>query len=132
MREAFFDTGSVTINYAEGPANGAPLILIHGGSARWQGFEAVLPALTERWHVYAVDLRGHGKSGWAKHYRLQDYVADTAALLLARVREPAFVFGHSLGGMVALMLAAQHPGIIGPRNWTRSEGGSPTACGGMD
>jgi len=100
ITEHSFDTGTVTINYAEGPPSGPALVLLHGGSARWQDLVGFLPALAVSWHVYALDLRGHGQSGRVPGcYRLQDYVDDLAALL-QQVTGPAILFGHSLGGMV--------------------------------
>ncbi len=110
IKEQSFNTDVVTINYAEGPASGPPFVLLHGGSARWQSFEWLMPDLAPDWHLYAPDFRGHGKSSWvAGAYRLQDYTDDTIAFLRQQVAEPAVIFGHSLGGMVALLLAAQHP-----------------------
>lgn len=105
-----FDTGAVALNLAEGPDAGPPLVLLHGGSGRWQGWEPIIPSLVSRWHVLAPDLRGHGKSGWATgQYRLQDYAADIATLILRRAQQPAVLFGHSMGGMIALMVAARLP-----------------------
>jgi pimeloyl-ACP methyl ester carboxylesterase len=110
IEEHSFNTGVVTINYAEGPASGPPLVLLHGGSARWQSSESIMPDLAADWHLYAPEFRGHGKSGWvAGGYRLQDYADDTKAFLRQQVSEPAVIFGHSLGGMVALLVAAQCP-----------------------
>jgi pimeloyl-ACP methyl ester carboxylesterase len=110
IHENTFKTGSIRINYAEIPCSGTPLVLLHGGSANWHGFESILPELAARWHIFAPDLRGHGKSSWATGtYRLQDYTDDTSAFLRDCVKEPAYVFGHSLGGMVALLVAAQYP-----------------------
>lgn len=108
-REATFDTGVVILNYAEVVSAGKPLVLLHGGNARWQAFDSILPDLSE-WHVYAPDFRGHGKSGRVPgSYRLQDYADDIVAFLKNVVREPAYVFGHSLGGIVGLMVATQYP-----------------------
>jgi pimeloyl-ACP methyl ester carboxylesterase len=113
LTEHTYDTGALTINYAQGPASGPLLVLLHGGSARWQSFEPILPDLTGRNHVVAPDLRGHGRSAWMPgRYRLQDYTDDIAALLSRRFTTPAALFGHSLGGMIALMLAAQHPQLV--------------------
>jgi pimeloyl-ACP methyl ester carboxylesterase len=110
IRENTFDTGNVTINYAEISSSSTPLVLLHGGSNRWQSFNNILPDLAATWHVYAPDFRGHGKSIWAPGtYRLQDYADDTIAFLQHCLKEPAYVFGHSLGGMVALLVAAQFP-----------------------
>jgi pimeloyl-ACP methyl ester carboxylesterase len=109
MIEAKFDTGPVTLNYAEGPEAGPPLVLLHGGSARWQYFDDILPELAARWHVFAPDLRGHGRSGRTPgRYAIRDYADDVSAFL-QKVSGPASLFGHSLGGMVALMTADQCP-----------------------
>lgn len=47
-------------------------------------------------------------SGGEKWKSMQDYADDTIAFLHSRLRDPAFVFGHSLGGIVALLVAAQY------------------------
>ena len=110
IRENTFDTGIVTINYAEISSSSTPLVLLHGGSNRWQSFNSILFDLAATWHVYAPDFRGHGKSTWVPGtYRLQDYADDTIAYLQHCLKEPAYVFGHSLGGVVALLVAAQFP-----------------------
>lgn len=110
IRESTFDTGVVILNYVEVASSGTSLVLLHGGSARWQSFESILSDLAAIWRIYAPDLRGHGKSGWVSgSYRLQDYTDDTIAFLRHHVHEPAYLFGHSLGGIVALMVAAQYP-----------------------
>jgi pimeloyl-ACP methyl ester carboxylesterase len=113
LREQRFDTGIVEINYAAGPPNGPPFVVLHGGSASWQYGKAFLAVLSDRWHVYAPDFRGHGQSGRVPgHYQVRDYAADTAAFLAGVVREPAIVFGHSLGGYAALAVAAEHPELV--------------------
>lgn len=110
IKEYTFNTGSVVLNYAKTSLPGGPLVLLHGGNARWQSFESILPVLARSWQVYAPDFRGQGKSGWVTgSYRLQDYTDDSIAFLRHHVHEPAYLFGHSLGGIVALMVAAQYP-----------------------
>jgi pimeloyl-ACP methyl ester carboxylesterase len=109
IRENTFDAGIVTLNYAEIISAGTPLVLLHGGSARWQSFDNILADLAATWHIYAPDFRGHGRSTWVPGtYRLQDYAEDTIAFLQHCLKEPAYIFGHSLGGMVALVVAAQY------------------------
>lgn len=106
------DCGGVLINYAEAVGGIAPLVLIHGGSARWQAVAALIPDLAARWHVFAPDLRGHGRSAWAPgRYRLQDYANDLSAFL-QQVTGPAILVGHSLGGMAAVMAAGQRPDLV--------------------
>lgn len=113
IKEQSFDTGVVTLNYAEGPVTGSSLVLLHGGNARWQFFGDIMPDLGEKWHLYVPDLRGQGKSGRVPgRYRLQDYKEDTISFLQKCVGEPAHLFGVSLGGIVALMVAAQAPDLV--------------------
>src|SRR6266508_2152726 len=110
MQEHRFDTGQVVLNYAEGPPNGRPFLVLHGGSGRWQYGEELLERLQPDWHVFAADLRGHGKSGHvAGPYKVANYVPDIQRFLEHVVRDKAVIYGHSLGGEVAVMLAALHP-----------------------
>jgi pimeloyl-ACP methyl ester carboxylesterase len=111
--ERTFDTGDVQLNYAEGPANGPPLVLLHGLGRRWQVFLPLIPALNLRWHIFAPDLRGHGKSSRvARGYHGPQYSEDIACLLRERVSAPAVLFGHSLGGMLAMWVASHHPELV--------------------
>mgnify|MGYP000554323907 CR=1 FL=1 len=110
LKEGKINTGEVTINYVEGPPSGPPLVLLHGLTGRWQAFLPVMPALMLRWHLYALDLRGHGLSGRvAGKYRFADYAQDVKAFLRSLVAEPAVLLGHSLGGMVAIQVGAELP-----------------------
>jgi len=111
--ERTFDSGEVQSNYAEGPAHGPPLVLLHGLGRRWQVFMPVIPALSLRWHIFAPDLRGHGKSSRvARGYQGPQYAEDIARLLRERVAAPAVLFGHSLGGMLAMWVASHHPELV--------------------
>src|SRR5262245_53026388 len=113
LGERRFQTGSVEINYAESPPTGLPIVVLHGGAGSWRSGIGLIELLAERWHVYAPDFRGHGLSGRVPgRYVLRDYATDTAAFLERVVREPAVVYGHSLGGEVAIMVAAQHPPLV--------------------
>lgn len=113
LRERWFATREVELNFAEGPVNGAPFVLLHGGAARWQYGLTLLESMASEWHVYAPDLRGHGQSGHVRGaYGVADYVRDIAAFIEVAVGEPAVVFGHSLGGEVGVMLAARHPRLV--------------------
>jgi pimeloyl-ACP methyl ester carboxylesterase len=113
LKEQSFKTKAVSINYAEGPASGPPLVLLHGIISRWQYFLPLIPTLWVRWHIYALDFRGHGKSGRVKgQYQLRDYVKDTVAFMRNQLTEPAVLFGHSLGGAIALIIAAKLPRAV--------------------
>ncbi|HEY2840670.1 MAG TPA: alpha/beta hydrolase [Pirellulales bacterium] len=108
FKETTFTAGEVTLNVAEGPAAGPPLVLLHGVSRRWQDWVPLLPTLSTRFHVFALDFRGHGRSGRAPSaYRVVDYVRDAVALIDRITGVPPIVYGHSLGAMVALAAGAE-------------------------
>lgn len=106
LKHAFFDTGEVRIHYVEGPRSGPALVLLHGATGDWQGWNTVLPALVENWHVYSLDLRGHGDSGRAVNvdgYHVSHFVNDINCFLREVVKEKVLLVGHSWGGVVALL-----------------------------
>jgi len=108
LKEQLFTADLTTINFVEGPLSGPPLVLLHGGGDRWQQLLPIIPSLAARWHVYALDLRGHGKSGRVPgQYRPEQYVPDIVAFLDRQVIERAALFGHSLGAWIALLAAAE-------------------------
>lgn len=104
---------NVLLNYAEGPPHGPPLVLLHGLGRRWQVFLPLIPALSLRWHIFAPDLRGHGKSSRvSRGYYGPQYSEDIARFLRECVAAPAVLFGHSLGGMLAMSVASHHPELV--------------------
>ncbi|MBX9788672.1 MAG: alpha/beta hydrolase [Pirellulales bacterium] len=107
--ERFFRRGDHQLAYAVGPDHGPPLVLLHGVARRWQDFVPLVPALATRWKLLAVDHRGHGRSTRAERYRVVDYAVDAVDFVRENVSEPAVIFGHSLGAMVALAVAAELP-----------------------
>ncbi len=113
FREKKFDAGRVTIAFTEGPPRGRPLVLIHGVGRNWQDFLPLLPALTRSWHVYAINLRGHGASARVPgRYASAAYAADVLEFLTHVIARPAVLFGHSLGGIVGMRIAADAPQAV--------------------
>jgi pimeloyl-ACP methyl ester carboxylesterase len=108
--ERVFNGNAAKLNYLDcGSSSAKALVMLHGGAWRWQEYVSLIPSLADRWHIYALDLRGNGRSGWVPEaYRLEDFVEDNAQFL-GRLNGPAVLVGHSLGGVVALMLAARCP-----------------------
>jgi pimeloyl-ACP methyl ester carboxylesterase len=109
-REESFDTGGVKINYLDaGSPSADPLVMLHGGAWCWQEYLSLIPTLSRRWHVHALDLRGNGDSGWvAGKYRLEDFAEDNVEFV-RRLAAPAVLIGHSIGGVIALMVSARCP-----------------------
>jgi pimeloyl-ACP methyl ester carboxylesterase len=99
--------------YFETHGAGRPLILLHGGLGSGEMFGPVLPALSERHEVIAVDLQGHGRTADIDRPIDIRLMADDIAALIGHLglREPDVV-GYSLGGGVALQTAVKYPAMI--------------------
>lgn len=91
----------------DGPPGARTLLLLHGVTRNWRDWEPLLPELAREWRVVAVDHAGHGDSERASAYRVADYTQHAADFVGEHFREPPVVFGHSLGAMVALGVAAE-------------------------
>ena len=82
----------------------------HGGQYLWAAEQFVASGYA----VYALDLRGRGKSDGERFYveRIEEYLSDVATLMaLARKREPGlpvFLLGHSAGGVIASVYTLDH------------------------
>lgn len=93
-----------------GPADGRPLLLIHGVTSSAANWWRLGPAFAAagRW-VVAVDLPGHGRTGhWQGHHRFRDSAADVAAFAkqAGLARRELQVVGHSWGAMITAALPA--------------------------
>jgi pimeloyl-ACP methyl ester carboxylesterase len=111
VQEQTYDTGKIQLKYAEGGTNGKPvMVLLHGLTGRWQAYTDAFDEYGADWHLYAPDLRGHGRSGKpAIGYSLPDYAGDVIAFLEDVVREPVVLVGHSLGALITLAVAHLAP-----------------------
>lgn len=102
----------------QGPAEGPPIILINGQgvAVRPEGDGLALALRAEGFRVIRFDNRDAGRStlvtGSLAVYDLSDMADDAIAVLDAAGIERAHVMGHSLGGMVAQVLAAKHPARV--------------------
>jgi 2-succinyl-6-hydroxy-2,4-cyclohexadiene-1-carboxylate synthase len=102
--------------YVERAGSGPPLLLLHGFTGSADEWAGLVPALAPLREVVAVDLIGHGRSAAPAdpgRYTMERCVADLLALLGALGLARADVLGYSMGGRVALQLAAAAPGRVG-------------------
>lgn len=99
-----------------GRGNGPPLLLIHGFLVTHAEWDDVFDALAARFHVIAPDLPGFGDSAKpspSKYaYSTEAFAESMADLVAAFQVGRVHVMGHSLGGAVALTLAAQHAELV--------------------
>jgi len=93
-----------------GPADGPPVVLLHGWGASWHYWQWALPALAAAgFRAYAPDLIGHGDTDKPPlAYGGDDYVAFLARLLDHLGLDRVILGGHSLGGYVVLRYALEH------------------------
>ena len=82
--------------------------LIHGWGANRHVFDDLMPRLPAEWAVCAPDLPGHGDAPFVRPFD----IAAAADGIAAQIDAPADILGWSLGGLVALYLAARHPGKV--------------------
>jgi pimeloyl-ACP methyl ester carboxylesterase len=96
--------------YYETHGSGRPLILLHGGLGSGEMFGPILPTLSERHQVIAVDLQGHGRTADIDRPIDVRLMADDIAALIDHLGldRPDLV-GYSLGGGVALQTAVKYP-----------------------
>lgn len=106
------DLADSNIYYLEAgnPANSTSILFIHGWSVSIEPYQEILNILSQRYHVVAPYLPGFGKST-APHF-VKDY-SDYAALLIDFLKalnlHSVHIVGHSLGGAIAMALAALKP-----------------------
>ena len=98
--------------YYEVHGEGEPLLLIHGGTATSQSWASHLPALTQRFRVFAPDSRGHGMTdNPTGEFGYRAMAEDVAALIGALGLKRPLVLGYSDGGQIALELGMRYPGL---------------------
>ena len=90
--------------------SGPPVLCIHGGAVDGRFFDAIVPTLADHLRVIRMDLWGHGRSPDREGpFTLTSFAADAAELIERVAGGRAHVVGHSIGAVVALTLALEHP-----------------------
>jgi pimeloyl-ACP methyl ester carboxylesterase len=111
-KDKFIKVGDVNYHYAEYPAKGKNILLVHGFASSSYSWESVAPLLQKQgYHVYALDMKGFG---WTDKPRNSKY--DTYALMYGvkawmdavGLKKVVYV-GNSLGGAVGVLMAIEYP-----------------------
>lgn len=116
LKEKYTELDGIRVRYLEGGA-GFPVLMMHGvgpGTSIEGNFGPVLEPLAERCHVVGIDLIGFGGSGRkpaAPYFDVGLWLRQARAMLDVLPPGPCGVAGHSLGGALALKLAAANPRI---------------------
>ena len=105
--------GATRLSYLDWGGQGAPLLLLHGITSSARGWWRAAPALAAlSYHVYALDLPGHGESAETGDHR----IANIASLVGTAIHELGLdqptLIGHSWGGATALTLASEERSLL--------------------
>jgi esterase len=97
-----------------GQPSGRPVVLLHGGSAHAHWWDLFADSIADRYHLYALDLRGHGDSQHASPpaYQIDDHVRDLYRFTELLGLPSATLVGHSLGAMIATAYAGTAPRLV--------------------
>lgn len=107
-----FDSQGLSLHYLDwGNAGAPPLILLHGNADHARSWDWTARALRDRFHVIAMDLRGHGDSDWSADggYLTPYHVLDLVELVEHLGFERVTILGHSFGGNISWQFAALYP-----------------------
>lgn len=107
------EVNGVTLHYAA-EGEGRPIILLHGNAEDHNLFSVEIGQLAcAGYRVYAPDSRGHGANAPLPEYHFSDMAEDIYQFIKALDLTKPALYGHSDGGIIALMLELMHPGTLG-------------------
>ena len=100
------------VSYLTAGDSGPTILLIHGSGVSARSWVNQLRGLVGAVRVVAIDLPGHGESDPMRHASVEQYGGIVANFLDALGTGPVIAAGHSLGGAIAIALAAQRPDAV--------------------
>jgi pimeloyl-ACP methyl ester carboxylesterase len=109
------ELGEMQMNYASlGDPDRPALLLVPGQTESWWGYERAMPLLAEHFQVWAVDLRGQGRSTRTPgRYTLDNMGNDLVRFIDLVIGRPTIVSGLSSGGVLSAWLSAYaRPGQV--------------------
>jgi len=109
-RDGYLKSGGYKLHYLLWGATGPKLVLIHSMGMDAHGFDFFSQALQREYQILALDILDHGDSDTPKD---PVSLSDLAEIMRDCYRqlgfEPNVLVGHSVGGMIGMVLAAEHP-----------------------
>jgi pimeloyl-ACP methyl ester carboxylesterase len=111
VQERRITVSGLTLRVREWPGDGPPIVLVHGLASNSRIWDDVAARLADRFHVVALDQRGHGLSDRPSDqaYDFASVAGDLRGVVEALGLGRATIVGHSWGGNVALVYAAEYP-----------------------
>lgn len=110
--ERFFRSGTLRIHFRDwGNPEAPPLLIVHGLRDHSHSFDDLSRGLLDRFHVFALDLRGHGDSETTPYYSFGHFVMDLHNMVRALRLERPILIGHSMGGEVVAHFCGCFPDV---------------------
>ena len=113
--DRYVDGDGLRLHYLDWGNDAAPpMLLLHGFSGHAHTWDTFARAMCDRYHVVALDQRGHGDSDWAKDgaYRPDDHARDIRAVHDRLGLGAVVLIGLSMGGRNSIALTAAHPAKV--------------------
>jgi pimeloyl-ACP methyl ester carboxylesterase len=113
--DRFLEVNGLRLHYVDWGGEGKqPLVMIHGLDRVARTFDHVATRFTTRYRVLAIDMRGHGDSGWDPQgrYLVEDHVGDLEGIVAQLGLRDLVLWGNSTGGRVVQVFAGKHPDLV--------------------
>ncbi|KAA0236736.1 alpha/beta hydrolase [bacterium] len=107
--------GGLKLHYQEWGNPSAPtIVMLHGFGVSGHMFDEFAERMQDRFHLIALDQRGHGDSDWSEEgdYSRDAFVSDLEGFCQALGLDRFILIGHSMGGLNSVAFTAQHPGRV--------------------
>ena len=109
VQHEFSGTKARLCYFEWGPDDGPVVFLVHATGFHARCWDQVVAALPADLHVYAVDMRGHGRSERVQPYQWDSFSGDVAELMVHLGVKDVIGVGHSMGGHCMVQIAAKYP-----------------------
>ena len=112
--DRFADVNGLRIHYVDWGGTGRPLVMVHGLDRVARTFDHLALRFSPTYRVIAIDMRGHGDSGWdpTGRYLVEDHVGDLEGVVQQLGLRDLTLWGNSTGGRVVQVFAGKHPDLV--------------------
>src|SRR4030042_4672968 len=111
--DKWLKANGIKLHYLDwGNPAATPMVLLHGFISYAHYWDFFAQNLKSEYHVLALDSRGHGDSGCATSYTIQDGVLDLAEFITVLNLENIVLVGLSMGGLISILFTATYPDIV--------------------
>jgi pimeloyl-ACP methyl ester carboxylesterase len=112
--DRFVDVNGLRIHYLDWGGSGKPFVMVHGLDRVARTFDHLAVRFSPTYRVIAIDMRGHGDSGWDPQgrYLVEDHVGDLEGVVQQLGLRELTLWGNSTGGRVVQVFAGKHPDLV--------------------